>query len=39
MASHYNRLPKPAVVMIGTNGEPRVIVRREIYEDVLRQDV
>ncbi|MCL2069053.1 MAG: diaminopimelate decarboxylase [Oscillospiraceae bacterium] len=39
MASHYNRLPKPAVVMIGTNGQPRVIVCRETYEDILRQDV
>jgi diaminopimelate decarboxylase len=39
MASHYNRLPKPAVVMLGQDGEPRVIVRRETYEDVIRQDV
>ena len=39
MASHYNRLPKPSVVMIGVDGEPRVIVRRETYEDVLRQDM
>ena len=39
MASNYNRFPRPAVVLIGCNGEPRVIVRRETYEDVLRFDI
>ncbi|MGI6265197.1 MAG: diaminopimelate decarboxylase [Acutalibacteraceae bacterium] len=38
MASHYNRLPKPPVVMI-RNGQPRVVVRRETYEDVARMDI
>ena len=38
MASHYNRLPKPAVVMV-KDGASRVIVRRESYEDVARNDV
>ena len=38
MASNYNRLPRPAVVMI-RNGEPYVAVRRESYDDLLRLDI
>lgn len=38
MASNYNRLPKPAVVMI-KDGVDRLIVKRETYEDVLRNDL
>lgn len=38
MASNYNRLPKPAVVMV-RDGVPRVVVKRESYEDVIRNDV
>lgn len=38
MASHYNRLPNPAVVMV-KDGTSRVVVRRETYEDVARLDV
>ncbi|MDQ3982658.1 MAG: diaminopimelate decarboxylase [Actinomycetota bacterium] len=38
MASNYNRLPRPPVVLVD-GGEARVIVRRETYEDVLRLDV
>jgi diaminopimelate decarboxylase len=38
MASNYNRLPRPPVVLVH-DGEARVIVRRESYEDVLRLDV
>lgn len=38
MASNYNRIPKPAVVMV--NGtESRIIVNRETYEDMCRKDV
>lgn len=38
MASNYNRLPKPAVVLV--NGEEaNVIVRRETYADVMHLDV
>ena len=37
MASNYNRVPRPAVVMIGQNG-PYVAVRRETYEDLLLCD-
>lgn len=38
MASHYNRLPNPAVIMI-KDGKPRLIVKRESYEDLLRNDL
>lgn len=38
MASNYNRLPRPAAVMI-RDGEARVIIRRETYEDLLHCDV
>ena len=35
MASNYNRLPRPAVVFL-RGGEPRVVVRRETPDDLLR---
>lgn len=38
MSSNYNRLPRPAVVMI-KDGEPRIIVKRETYEDLTRNDL
>lgn len=38
MASHYNRLPNPAVVLTA-NGAARVIVKRETYEDLVKNDV
>ena len=38
MASNYNRLPRPPVIMI-KDGEARVAVRRESYEDMIRNDV
>ena len=38
MASNYNRVPRPAMVMIGQNG-PYVAVRRETYEDILACDM
>lgn len=37
MASHYNRIPKLPVVMLGKTGE-RVVVARETVEDVARFD-
>lgn len=37
MASNYNRLGKPAVVMV-INGEPHIVVKRETLEDIVRQD-
>lgn len=38
MASHYNRLPKPAVVFV-RDGVADVVVRRETYADLIRHDV
>jgi len=38
MSSNYNRIPRPAVVMI-RNGIDRLIVRRETYEDLLRNEL
>ena len=38
MASNYNRIPRPAVIMIGPNG-PYQAVRRETYEDLIRYDI
>jgi diaminopimelate decarboxylase len=35
MANNYNRLPKPAVVMV-KDGNARTIIRRETYEDLVR---
>ncbi len=37
MASNYNRVPRPPVVMIGESG-PYIAVRRETYEDLLLCD-
>lgn len=37
MASNYNRVPRPPVVMIGQNG-PYIAVRRETYDDLLLCD-
>ena len=38
MASHYNRLPKPAIVLVSSKGE-RVAVKRETFEDLCRNDI
>ncbi|HBN80385.1 MAG TPA: diaminopimelate decarboxylase, partial [Ruminococcaceae bacterium] len=38
MASNYNRIPKPAVVMT-KDGASRLIVRRESYEDLIKNDL
>ena len=38
MASNYNRIPRPPVVMIGKDG-PRVVVRRETEEDLIALDM
>lgn len=37
MASNYNRLPRPAAVVVA-NGEANLILQRETYEDIIRQD-
>jgi len=38
MGSNYNKVPRPAVVFV-RDGEARVVVRRETYDDLLRNDV
>jgi diaminopimelate decarboxylase len=38
MASNYNRLPRPAAVLV-EGGAARLIVRRESLEDLVRRDV
>ncbi len=37
MASNYNRVPRPAAVLV-RDGEASVILRRETYQDLLHQD-
>ena len=37
MASNYNRLPRPAVVLLGETD--RVVIKRESFDDVSRLDV
>ena len=38
MSSNYNRLPRPAIVMV-KEGTSRVVVKAETYEDLIRNDV
>jgi diaminopimelate decarboxylase len=38
MAGNYNRLPRPAVIF-AAEGQARVVVRRETYDDLVRLDV
>ena len=38
MSSNYNKIPKPAVVMVKDNAA-RLICRRESYEDLLKNDI
>lgn len=38
MANNYNRLPKPAMVLVG-DGEARLLVRRETLDDLVSHDV
>lgn len=37
MANNYNKVPRPAVVFVA-DGQSRVVVRRETYEDLVRLD-
>jgi diaminopimelate decarboxylase len=37
MASNYNRLPRPAAVLVN-QGEANLILKRETYQDLIRQD-
>ncbi|MDD6484406.1 MAG: diaminopimelate decarboxylase [Clostridiales bacterium] len=38
MASNYNRIPRPAMVAV-SNGEAKVVIKRETYEDLIRNDL
>ncbi len=38
MASNYNRIPRPAAVLVH-DGEANLILQRETYVDLVRQDV
>ena len=38
MSSNYNRIPKPAVVMV-SGGKSRVVVKRENLDDIVRNDL
>ncbi len=38
MASNYNRIPRPALVMV-KEGKSRIAVKRETYEDIARNDI
>ncbi|HHV38144.1 MAG TPA: diaminopimelate decarboxylase [Tepidimicrobium sp.] len=38
MASNYNKFPRPAVVMV-KDGKDRLIVKRETYQDMLRNEI
>jgi diaminopimelate decarboxylase len=37
MSSNYNRLPRPAVILV-SQGKDDVIVKRETYSDIIRND-
>lgn len=38
MASNYNRIPRPAMVAV-TKDDKKIIVKRETYEDVIKNDI
>jgi len=38
MASNYNRIPRPAVVFVH-NGEHKLVVKRETYDDIISLDL
>lgn len=38
MSSNYNRIPRPAMVMINNN-KARVIIKRETFEDIIKNDI
>lgn len=38
MAMNYNRLPKPAMVSV-CNGKERLVIKRESYEDLLKNEL
>ena len=38
MASNYNRVPRPPVVMV-SGGKSKLVIRRESYEDLIANDI
>ncbi|HBZ11149.1 MAG TPA: diaminopimelate decarboxylase, partial [Bacillus bacterium] len=38
MANNYNRIPRPPVVFV-EDGNSRIVIKRESYEDLVRLDV
>ncbi len=38
MASNYNRIPKPALIMV-KDSKHRLVIKRETYEDILKNDI
>ena len=38
MASNYNRIPRPAAIMV-KDGTPRLIIERETLEDLIKKDI
>ena len=38
MSMTYNRIPRPAMIMV-SGGEDRLIIRRESYEDLCRNEL
>lgn len=39
MASNYNRLPRPAMVMMGVDGKPRLAQARESWEQMFEREL
>ncbi len=39
MASNYNRFPRPATVMIRSDGQARLVQKRESYEQMFEREV
>lgn len=39
MASHYNRIPKPPIVLLSEDGGEKLAVRRETFEDMARNEL
>jgi len=38
MASNYNRIPRPPIVMV-RDGKARLVLKRETFEDLVRNDI
>ena len=39
MSSNYNKIPKPPIILVTKNGEAKVIVRRQSYEDLISCEI